>query len=76
MIASAVLQLALYRSGRRDRASSIAIPDIYGEFARLRTCMHGLARKCNSQRLEIDCTNNIGFKEKSTAKENGEHEYE
>lgn len=63
IIASAILQLALYRSGRRERASSIRIPDMPKEFARLRACMQGLARKCNNQAPAIEWPEGLGFKE-------------
>jgi hypothetical protein len=69
MIASAVLQLALYRSGRREKASAISIPEMPLELSRLRACMRGLASKCNQQPLEIDWPDGLGFKEISPVEE-------
>jgi len=76
IVASAVLQLALYRSGRLDRASSISIPEMPRDFARLRACMHGLARRCNNQILEVDWPVGLGFREISPVEEDGELEDE
>jgi hypothetical protein len=76
IIGSAVLQLALYRSGRRERVSSVSIPEMPRDFARLRACMDGLARKCNDQLLEVDWPDGLGFKEISPVEEDGRLEDE
>ena len=46
------------------------------DFARLRACMDGLARKCNDQLLEVDWPDGLGFKEISPVEEDGRLEDE
>ena len=69
IIASAVLQLALYRSGRRERASSVSIPEMPRDFARLRACMETLASKSIGLLLKGDWPDGLGFKEISPVEE-------
>jgi len=76
IIAGAVLQLALYRSGRRERVSSVSIPEMPREFARLSACMHALSRKRNHTTVEVEWPDGLGFKEISPVEEDSSLEDE
>jgi hypothetical protein len=76
IIGSAVLQLALYRSGRRERVSSASIPEMPREFARLSACMHALAGKVSRTTVEVDWPDGLGFKEISPVEEDSSLENE
>jgi len=69
VIASALLQLGYYCSGRRQDVAEISIPEYPLSFERLASSMRALAARCQGKEVSPLSVRGLGFADLSTRSE-------